>query len=97
MSEMEPKVLQNNDECGHFWLDYEPAPCPVCAQIKAAREGVLELACVAQCDECRRGIKLVSDYEGYDGWWVHLNEKGGFSDDCSAGEIRNAYKERFGL
>lgn len=49
MSEqMEPKVLQGRDECEHLWLDYEPGPCPACAEIKAAEDKrgreVLELA-----------------------------------------------------
>ncbi len=97
---MQPKVLQDSPDCEHLWLDYEPGPCPTCTEIKAAEdkrgEEVLEMACVVQCDECRKGVKLVNNYQGYDDWLVHLNEQGGFSDDCSADEIRQAYKKRFG-
>jgi hypothetical protein len=53
----EPKVLQDSDGCEHLWLDYEPGPCPTCAEIKAAREEVLEMACKAaewtSCDSIR--------------------------------------------
>ncbi|KKM61144.1 hypothetical protein LCGC14_1534750 [marine sediment metagenome] len=38
MSDKEPKVLQDSEGCEHLWLDYEPGPCPTCAEVKAARE-----------------------------------------------------------
>ncbi len=34
----EPKVLQDSKDCEHLWLDYEPGPCPTCAEIKAAED-----------------------------------------------------------
>lgn len=87
-NKMEPKVLQDSPDCEHLWLDYEPGPCPTCAEIRAAEDKrgkeVLELVCAR--------IKSFRDQipESL------MSTPTILSLQATENDIRQAYQERFG-
>lgn len=64
------------------------------AEIKAAREEVLEYVCQLICIHCRRKNQPVTFYPKENNWFHHRLD-GYALGLCSATEIRNTFKEQY--